>query len=198
PLAVTVFGLYIKVESFVFLPMHGMGFSLVPITSYNYGSENRERILSALKWSLIYTYLFMALGFLIFQTKPQLLIALFSPSEALRSLSDHAFRRISLCFIGAPVIYLTAGFLQGFGKGFQAMLITLLRQVLGVLPAAYLLARTMGLDGVWYCYFCGDIVGVSVSLFLFHRLYKTTIKKMITNQKSIKKPLQSLTLCNDQ
>jgi len=181
PLAVTTFGLYIKVESFVFLPMHGMSFSLVPVTSYNYGSRNKERILSALKWSLIYTYLFMALGFLVFQTKPQLLIALFSPSEALRSLSGHAFKRISLCFIGAPVIYLTAGFLQGFGKGFQAMLITLLRQVLGVLPSAYLLARTIGLDGVWYCYFCGDIVGVSVSLILLYRLHETTIKKMTMN-----------------
>jgi putative MATE family efflux protein len=177
PLAVTVFGLYLKVESFFFLPMHGLSNSLIPITSYNYGAGNEERTLKAYKTSLLYCYVFMMLGLVVFQTKPDVLISIFNPSPELLALSTHAFRRISLCFLGGPMIYETAAFLQGFGKGGRAAMITLIRQVCGVLPSAYILSKVIGLDGIWFCYLCGDIVGVAVCFFMLRYLRKNILSK---------------------
>jgi len=178
PIAVTVFGLYIKVEGFFFLPMHGLCNSLLPVTAFNYGAQNRRRIEAGLKTSLLYCYAFMAVGMVIFQTKPEALVSIFNPSPEVLEMSRFAFRRVNLCFIGAPMIYLTASFLQGFGKGTQAAMITLLRQFCGVLPSAWVLARIIGLDGVWYCYFFGDCVGVTVSAILLRGLFRSVIKKM--------------------
>lgn len=171
PLAVTAYGIYIKIESFIFLPMHGMSNAVIPIVSYNYGADQRGRSRSCLHWALLFTYLYMlGFGFPFFQLKPELLYRIFQPSPALAEQMAIAFPRVSLCFIGAPLIYLGAAYLQGFGKGVQAALITLCRQAFGVLPSTYLLAKLVGLNGVWYCYFFGDLVGQSVALVLILRL----------------------------
>ena len=173
PLAVTAYGLYIKVESFIFLPMHGMSNSLVPITSFNYGANRIDRTRSAYRWSLCFTYLYMlGFGFPLFQIHPEWLYGMFRPSAELARQMEIAFPRVSLCFIGAPLLYQSAAYLQGFGKGMRAALITLSRQVLGVLPAAYLLAHCIGLSGVWYCYFFGDLVGQATAIILLVRLHK--------------------------
>ncbi len=173
PLAVTAYGLYIKIESFIFLPMHGMANSLVPIASYNYGANRLDRAKGAYLWSLLFAYILMlGIGLPIFQLRPQWLYRMFQPSVELEHVMAVAFPRVSLCFLGAPLLYLTAAYLQGFGKGLQAALITLFRQVFGVLPAAYLLARLFGLDGVWYCYFFGDLVGQFTALCLLFWLHK--------------------------
>ena len=114
----------------------------------------------------------LGFGFPLFQIHPEWLYGMFSPRAELARQMEIAFPRVSLCFIGAPLLYQTAAYLQGFGKGMRAALITLSRQVLGVLPAAYLLAHCIGLSGVWYCYFFGDLVGQATAIILLVRLHK--------------------------
>ena len=180
PLALTAYGLYIKVESFIFLPVHGMAQSLVPIVSFNYGAGRIDRAKSAYRWSLLLCYLYMlGFGFPLFQLHPEWLYGIFRPSPQLEHMMAITFPRVSLCFIGAPLLYQSASFLQGFGRGVRASLITLSRQVLGVLPSAWILARLIGLNGVWYCYFCGDIVGAMVAIFLIVQLNRQLQKKAL-------------------
>lgn len=173
PLAVTAYGIYIKIESFIFLPMHGMANAIIPIVSFNYGAGTRGRSKAAFRWAFLFTAVYMwGFGFPLFHFRPDLLYRMFQPSPALAAQMEVAFPRVCLCFFGAPLIYLSAAYLQGFGKGVQAALITINRQALGVLPAAYLLARFVGLSGVWYCYFFGDLVGQATALVLLLWLHR--------------------------
>lgn len=173
--ATAVFGVYFKLQSFVFMPVFGLNNGVVPIISYNYGAKKRERITKTIRYSVIYATVIMVLGFSIFQLCPALLLQMFDASEQMLAIGVPALRLISYCFIFAGVSIVCSSVFQALGNGFFSMLMSIARQLLILLPAAYLLAHLAGLHAVWYAFPLAEICCLILCLFMLRHTYKTII-----------------------
>lgn len=173
--AQNVFGFYFKLQSFVFMPVFGLNNGLIPIISYNYGASNRKRILKTIKLGVLFASTIMILGCLAFQIFPDVLLSLFGDAVDL-SLGVPALRRISLCFVFAGLCIAIGSVFQSFGHGVMSMMVSITRQLLVILPAAYLLSLTGNVDNVWWAFPIAEIVSTTVSLLFYRKLYKQKIK----------------------
>lgn len=176
--AAAVFGVYFKLQSFVFMPIFGLNNGTIPIIAYNYGAKNRARIIKTIKVALLYAFSFMGIGLLLMQTIPAVLLSLFNASPEMTQMGIPALRTISLSYIMAGGSVVLISVFQAFGKGIYSMIISIARQLVVLLPAAYLLARTGVLDNIWWAFPIAEVMSVGVALILFIRLYRTTIKKL--------------------
>lgn len=171
-LATTVFGVYFKLQSFVFMPVFGLNNGMVPIIAYNYGAKNRDRIKKTIKLSIIYAVSIMLVGFLIFQLFPDKLISLFNDNESLLNIGDTALRRISISFIFAGFCIVSSSVFQAMGKGIYSLLVSFSRQILFLLPLAFIFSLTENLDLVWCAFPLAEIIAVVLCCFFLKRLFR--------------------------
>ncbi len=173
--AVAVLGAYYKLQSFIFMPVFGLTQGVMPVMGYNYGAKNKNRLSSALKVGTLIAIAIMATGTLIFMLAPGLLLSIFNASEEMLLIGIPALRIISLCFIPAAVGIMFSTMFQAVGKGFYSLIISILRQLVIILPAAYLLSK-IGLGYVWYAFPLAEVVSFIVSIILLKHLYNKNIK----------------------
>ena len=177
--AYTVFGLYFKLQSFVFMPIFGLTQGLLPIMGYNYGAKDRKRLLSALKNGIMIAVCVMIAGMLVFLLLPSQLIGIFNPSEEMLSIGVPALRTICTCFIFAALGIVSSTMFQAMGHGTYSLVISIMRQLVVLIPSAFLLARLTGqVRAVWWAFPIAEIVSLCASAFFFLRLYRTEISRM--------------------
>ncbi len=180
--AATAFGIYFKLNSFIFMPIFGLNNGVVSIIAYNYGAQHRRRMTETIKRSTIYASCIMLLGMSIFLSIPGTLLKIFDATDTLLSVGVPALRIISLsfCMAGASIA-LTSAF-QALGKSLYSMIVSIIRQLVFLVPLAYILARYgagIGNDDlVWWSYPIAEIAALTVSLLFFRHMYKTLIAKL--------------------
>ena len=173
-----VFGIYFKLQSFFFMPLFGLNNAAISIIAFNYGARKPERIMRTLKIAFCGALTFMLCGFAVFQIAPDLLLNMFNPSESFMEIGCNALRRISIHFpIAAFCIVLISSF-QALGNGLYSTLVSLCRQLIALLPAAYLLSLTGEVHNVWWAFGIAEIVSGTVCALLFLRIYKRKIKPL--------------------
>ena len=173
--ATSVFGIYFKLQSFFFMPLFGINNATISIIAFNYGAQKPERITKTLKLTCTVALCLMTFGLLVFQLVPELLLGLFNPSETFLTIGKAALRTISWSFpIASICIALTACF-QALGNGIYSTIVSICRQMLVLLPAAYLLSLTGQVNAVWLSYPIAEVVSGTVTLILFRRIYRQKI-----------------------
>ena len=176
--AVGVFGIYFKLQSFFFMPLFGLNNATISIVAYNYGARKKKRITKTLRLAVFTALTFMLLGFAVFQFVPDVLLGLFEPSEDFLRIGQLALRAISYHFpLAAIGIALSASF-QALGDGIYSTIVSLCRQMLALLPAAYLLSLTGSVNAVWWSFPIAEVVSVTVTLICFARIYRKKIRTL--------------------
>ncbi|MFR1758323.1 MAG: MATE family efflux transporter, partial [Christensenellaceae bacterium] len=175
--AVSVLGVYYKLQSFVFMPVFGLNQGVMPIMGYNYGARNRRRVLDALKWGCIIAVCIMAVGCVLFMGFPQLLLGMFNPTAEMLEIGVPALRTISLCFLPAALGILASTLFQAIGMGSRSLIISILRQVVIILPAAYLFSK-ISLASVWYAFPLAEVVSLLVSILFVWQVYRLKLRHL--------------------
>lgn len=175
--AVAFFGVYFKLQSFVFMPVFGLTQGVMPIMGYNYGARKKARLMSALKIGSVIALVIMACGMALFWAIPDGLLTIFNASEQMLAIGVPALRTISLCFLPAALGILFSTLFQAVGHGVSSLIISVLRQLVVLLPAAFLLAQ-IGLQPIWYALPIAEGFSLLASILLFVRMYRKTIKTM--------------------
>lgn len=173
--AVAVFGVYYKMQSFIFMPIFGLNNGLVPIVSYNFGAANRKRVMKSWKTALVYAVLIMAVGTLLFELIPQYMFMLFDASDSMLSIGIKAFRIIGIHFPVAGYCIITGTMFQALGKSMYTLITSVMRQVVVLIPAAYLLSLLGNVDYVWWAFPIAEIMSAAATTFFFIKLYRGTI-----------------------
>ena len=173
--AVAVFGVYFKLQSFVFMPIFGMNNGMVPIISYNYGARKPERVKKTIRLAVFYAECIMLVGFCIFQFLPDKLLGLFAASDAMLAIGIPAMRIICLHFLLAGVSIVLSSVFQALGNGVFSLIVSVCRQLFVLLPAAWLLAQTGSVNNVWGAFLIAEFVSILMSLAFYARINKTTI-----------------------
>ncbi len=177
--AVSVFGIYFKLQSFVFMPVFGLTSGMIPIVSYNYGARNRERIVQTIKLACLMALTITAVGFALFQIFPGLLLdRLFHASEAMLAIGVPALRTVSLHFLLAAISIILSSAFQALGKGMYSLLMSISRQLVVLLPTAYLLGKFISLDALWLSFPIAEVVSMTLALVLYRGLYEREIKPL--------------------
>lgn len=175
--AVSVLGIYFKLQSFVFMPVFGLNQGVMPIMGYSYGARKKARLLEALKWGICIAAVIMAAGTLLFWAVPGLLLGLFNPTPELLELGVPALRIISLSFIPAAFGIMFGTVFQATGFGVRSLCISVLRQLVVILPVAWYLSR-FGVGYVWYAFPFAEIFSVGASILFFLDLYRRRIRDL--------------------
>lgn len=175
--AVSVMGLYFKLQSFVLMPGFGLTNALVPIVGYNYGARRRERIIQSIKVCLTAMSVVMVIGTLLFQFYPELLLSLFGGGEII-TLGVPALRIISLSFPIAGFAIVFSSLFQALGNGFLSLAMSVFRQLVILLPTAALLAKTGNLDAVWASFVIAESISIILASSFFVHIYKNKLLKL--------------------
>ncbi|MGE4466669.1 MATE family efflux transporter [Sphaerochaeta sp.] len=178
--AVAVFGIYFRLQSFIFMPVFGLNTGMIPVIGYNYGARKPKRITATIKVGLIVAVTIMGIGTALFILFPHVLLSWFNATPEMVEIGIVAMQRISLGFTLAGVSIVLIALFQGMGYGYLSMINSVTRQLVFLLPAAYLLGRFVGLDALWYSFFIAEIASFSLTLYFFWKIYKTKIKTMTT------------------
>ena len=176
--AVAVLGVYFKIQSFVFMPVFGLNQGAMPIMGYNYGARNKDRLMLTYKEALKVAIVVMALGALIFQTLPTQLLLMFDASDEMLAIGVPALRIISICFIPAAFGIINGTLFQGTGHGIYSLMCSLIRQLIGILPLAYILIRIGGVTLSWASFPLAEVIGLVYSALMLRKLYRNEIKDM--------------------
>lgn len=176
--AVAVFGVYFKLNSFVFMPVFGLNNGMVPIVSYNYGAQNKKRLTKTIKLAIMYAVCIMFIGIMLFQFIPDVLLRLFDASDHMLEIGIPALRVISLSFAFAGICIVISSSLQALGHGFLSMMISITRQLIILLPSAYILAKIGGIHAVWWSFNIAEIASLTLSLLFFKHMYNKIIKHL--------------------
>ena len=177
--AATAFGVYFKLNSFIFMPIFGLNNGVIPIVAYNYGAQNRRRMMATIKRSALYACCIMVFGTVLFWAIPDTLLRLFDASDVMLAAGVPALRIISLSFCMAGACIALGSSFQALGKSMYSMITSIVRQLVFLIPIAYVLARygaSVGnSDLVWWCYPLAEIFSLMLTLVFFSRMYKTII-----------------------
>ncbi len=173
--AAAVFGVYFKLQSFIFMPVFGLNNGMVPIIAYNYGAAKKDRLLKTEKLSIIYAMSIMIIGFLVFQFFPTKLFSLFDASETMLTIGVPALRIISISFLLAGFCIIEGSVFQALGNGVYSMLVSIARQLVVLLPAAYLLSRLGNVNYVWWAFPIAELMSLSMTIFFRIRMGKNII-----------------------
>jgi len=175
--ATAVLGVYFKLQSFVILPVFGLNNSVISIVSYNYGAGKIKRLLKTVKVANIYAFSIMLAGFVLCQILPSQILKIFDASDNMLAIGVPALRIISFSFLIAPFSIVSSGTFQALGKGTFSLIISLIRQLIVILPLSYLLSRVMGMKGVWVAFPIAEIVAGILTIIYLRKLYKNEIMK---------------------
>ena len=173
--AVAVFGVYFKLQSFVFMPIFGMNNGMVPIISYNYGARRPDRVKKTIKLAMCYAEGIMLIGFLLFQFAPDKLLSFFAASDAMLAIGIPALRIICLHFLLAGMSIILSSSFQALGNGMFSLIVSICRQLVVLIPAAWLLSQTGNVNMVWWSFVIAELVSVVMSFALFAQLNKKII-----------------------
>lgn len=173
--AVAVFGVYFKIQGFFFMPVFGLNNGIVSIIAYNYGAKEAQRIVKTTKLSVIYAVAMLTVGFLVFQLMPGQLLQIFKASEEMLAIGTVAFRYISPSFLIAGFVIVFSSVFQALGHGFLSMVISLIRQLVVLIPVAYLLSLTGNLNLIWLSYPVAEIFAGALAVFYYLRVYRKVI-----------------------
>jgi len=173
--AVAVLGVYFKLQSFVFMPIFGLNNGMVPIIGYNFGARIKERVMKVIKITILYAFLIMSTGTIIFWTIPDLLLKLFSASEDMLSMGVPALRIISVHFPVAAFCIIIGSVYQALGRATYSLIISIMRQLVVLLPAAYLLSLTGYVNNVWWAFPIAEVMSLATSLFFLVKVKKQVL-----------------------
>lgn len=176
--AVAVFGVYFKLQSFIFMPVFGLNNGMVPIVAYNYGARKKDRIVKTIRVSVFTAVTFMVCGFILFQTIPHVLLRFFDASEAMLSIGVPALRRISISFLLAGYCIVIGSVFQALGNGIFSLIVSASRQLLVLLPVAFLLSLTGDLNLVWLSFPIAELMSVTLSTLFLARIYKCKLQTL--------------------
>ena len=173
--AVAVFGVYFKLQSFFFMPVFGLNNAMVPLIAYNYGARRPARMKQTIRWAVIYACSIMAVGLLLMQLMPDVFLRLFDASDDMLRIGVPALRTISLAFVGAGYAIVLSSTFQALGKGLYSMFVSIARQLVVLVPVAWLLSRTGQLSAVWWAFPIAELMSALVSTLFFFHLKKTLL-----------------------
>lgn len=176
--AQAVFGIYFKLQSFFFMPIFGLNNGLIPVMAYNYGAKNKARIMEALRFSVVLALSIMSVGSAVFLIFPDKLLSIFEASGNMLEIGIPALRIIAIHFPIAAVCIVLGTVFQAFAKSFYSLLISLGRQIVILIPAAYLLSLTGVLGNVWWCFPMAEVSSLTLTLIFFRKVKKTVIDKL--------------------
>ncbi len=180
--AAAVFGVYFKLQSFIFMPIFGLNNGLIPIVAYNYGAGYKERIIKVMKSSMIAAFVIMLAGLLTAELIPEMLLMLFKASDQMLKIGVPALRILCTCYIFAGVSIVASGVFQGLGKSVYSLVLSVIRQIVILIPAAYLLSLTGELNAVWLSFPIAEIVSFTVTLIYLKKTMRT-LDQMIQERK---------------
>ncbi len=176
--AQAVFGAYYKLQSFIMMPVFGLNNGMIPIIAYNYGARNRDRILQTIRLSIIAAVCIMLGGLLVLHVFPAQLLGLFNASDQLLAIGVPALRIISLSYIFAGFCIVASSIFQAFGNGIFSMVVSILRQLVVLLPAAWLLSLSGKLIMVWWSYPLAELMSLLASLLFLRKIHKEIISRL--------------------
>jgi len=176
--ATAVFGVYFRLQSFVFMPVFGLNHGLIPIVAYNFGARKKERIIKAVRLSIIYAVFIMFTGLVLLQLLPHEMLMLFNATENMLFIGIPALRTISLSFIFAGFCVVAGGVFQALGNGVLSLIVSVIRQLVVLLPAAYLLSLTGSVNSVWWAFPISEIASFVFSVIFLRRVYKRQIMNL--------------------
>ncbi len=170
--ATAVFGVYFKLQSFVFMPIFGLNNGLIPVVAFNYGAKKRDRMINTMKYGMAFATVVMVVGFALAQIIPGPMLRLFDASDNMMTIGIPALRIISFSFILAGICIVGSGVFQAVGRSMNSLVMSVIRQIVVLLPVAWLLARTGNLDLVWLSFPIAEIVGFVTTLVLLKKTVK--------------------------
>ena len=176
--AVAVFGVYFKLQSFFFMPVFGLNNGVIPVLAYNYGARKKERIREALRFSMLVAVAIMGLGTLLFQLFPARLLGFFNASGEMLQIGVPALRIISLSYMVAGACIAMGSIFQAFSRSFYSLFVSIGRQLVALLPVAWLLSRTGSVTMVWWAFPIAEVVSGILSVIFFRKLYKEVVDPM--------------------
>lgn len=176
--ATAVFGVYFKLQSFFFMPVFGLNNGLIPVLAYNYGARKKKRIVDSLKFALILALSIMVIGTVTFLTIPCVLLGFFHASEDMVAIGIPALRIICLSFPLAGVCIAMGSIFQAFSKSIYSLIVSVGRQLVVLIPAAWLLAQSGNLNNVWWAFPIAELASLALSVFFFIKLFKQTVSTM--------------------
>ncbi len=173
--AENVFGVYFKLQSFVFMPVFGLNNGMVPIIAYNYGARKKERIYATMKLAAFTAVAYMILGLCAFQIFPEALLSIFSAEGEMITVGKIALRTVSLCFILAGISIVSISTCQALGKSIYSLIVSAVRQLVVLIPAAYLLSLSGNVALVWWAFPIAELIGCSLCVIFVMHVLKTTL-----------------------
>lgn len=176
--AAAVFGVYFKLQSFIFMPIFGLTNGMIPIVAFNYGARDKKRISETLKLSAIIAVSIMTIGTILFQAIPDTLLHFFDASEHMLEIGIPALRIISISFPMAGFAIVCSSMFQALGNGMYSLWTSVARQMVVILPVAYLFAKTLGLHSVWLSFPIAELVCLLMSILLLRRIYRLKVSKI--------------------
>ncbi|MCR4740904.1 MAG: MATE family efflux transporter [Lachnospiraceae bacterium] len=177
--AVAVFTVYFKLQSFFFMPLFGLNNGLIPILAFNYGAKHRSRMIQVIKISLIYALGFMIIGFSLFELIPEPLLRIFDTKDpSLIRIGVPALRIIAFHYLIAWFCIIAGSVFQALGNGVYSLVVSVARQLVVLIPAAFILAKIGGLDLIWWCFPIAEFMSFAVSLFFYIKIYRNIISKV--------------------
>jgi len=184
--AVAVFGVYFKLQSFVFMPVFGLNSGMIPVMGYNYGAKKPQRIIETQKTGLKIALSVMAFGFIVFNVFPHTLLSWFNASPEMYRIGEIALRKVSLCFIFAGFSIVLMSLFQAIGDGYLSMIISVTRQLVVLLPSAWILAKLGGLELVWYAFIIAELASLMLTIIFYRMEYRKKIQPLYDEKQPVR------------
>lgn len=176
--ATAVFGVYFKLQSFFFMPIFGLNNGITPIIAYNYGAKNRKRMLKTIKLSMVIAGALMSIGILGFEIIPDKLLGIFKASDDMIKIGTTALRIIAVHFFVAWFCIIAGTVFQALGKAVYSLIVSVMRQLVVLVPAAFILAKVGGLNAVWWAFPIAEVMSLAISVICLINIYKKIIKPL--------------------
>lgn len=176
--ATAVLGVYFKLQSFIYMPVFGLNNGMIPIVAYNYGARKPDRIRNTIRYALIYATAIMVVGLVVFQVFPRQILSLFVDSPDTTEIGVAALRTISLGFVFSGVVFVICSVFQALSYALRAMTVQIIRQLVAVLPLAYLFSLSGNVDMVWWAFPAAEILAAASCLFFYRAVYKNRLAAM--------------------
>lgn len=176
--AVAVFGVYFKLQSFVFMPVFGLNNGLIPIMAYNYGAKKKDRMIKTIKCGLLIAFSIMSVGMVVFELFPDAILALFEASDNMLAMGKVALRTIAIHFPVAAICIVLGSAFQALGNAVYSMFVSIARQLVVLIPVAYALSKLGNVNYVWWCFPIAEIMSLTITVIFFIKLKREVIDKI--------------------
>lgn len=177
-LAVAVWGIYVKIQKFIFIIVYGLNYGMIPIIAYNYGAKKIDRVIETIKYFIKLVIVVTIIGTLIFWLLPKQMIQAFGVSEEVIKLGIPAFRILSIGFVFAGISMVLTAIFQSFGNGTYSLIVNLSRKIIFILPIIYLFKNIFGISIIWWAFTIAELLTMFVAICLFNKIYRSVIKKV--------------------